>query len=508
MSLSKVHLQLDSIKKEFVFDLSPGQTFSFPFLFFSSPLPLQGMLAVMNRKIIKQLTDILDNDSLLTSAEELACYGFDGSGRMFQPDAVAFPQTTAQIAAIMKLANTHDFPVIPRGSGTGMTGGVLPVHGGLVLALNRMNRILEVDSDNMIAVVEPGVITGDLQQALKADQLMYPPDPASLKVCSLGGNAGECAGGPSAVKYGVTKDYIIGLEVVLPTGEIINTGVRTEKGVVGYDLTHLMIGSEGTLGIFTKLILRLLPLPEAKACFLLIFASLGDATSLVAEILRSGLLPCTLEYMDHTAIKVVQNYLSVPLPENTAALLLVELDGSCDEVEKESTRLRAFLKRRHVTFEQAADDKQRDLLWQARRSISPATFDLRPHKISEDVVVPRSRIPDLVAFTTDLSRELDLIILTFGHAGDGNIHVNIMVDKNDQKEFERGIKAKERLFAFVVSIKGSLSGEHGIGTTKSPYLALEIDPSALEVMRGIKRLLDPANILNPGKIFPDRDEVD
>ncbi|VAW41029.1 (S)-2-hydroxy-acid oxidase [hydrothermal vent metagenome] len=456
----------------------------------------------MDRKIIKKLQEIVGNERLTTAAEELSCYSYDGTGRIFPPEAVAFPDTPEEIAAILKLANEYRFPVVPRGAGSGMTGGSLPVAGGLVLATSRMNRILEIDPDNMIAVVEPGVINGDLQKALKKHRLLYPPDPASLKFCSIGGNAAECAGGPSAVKYGVTRDYVIGLEVVLPTGEIMTCGVRTEKGVVGYDLTHLFIGSEGTLCIFTKLILRLLPRPAAKATFLVTFSSLPDATRFAAKVMAAAIMPSTLEYMDRTAISVVGAAISPPLPENTAALLLLELDGTGAEVEGQKQRLLPFLEQQGIAYRYAVDETERDHLWQARRSISPATFSLRPHKISEDVVVPRSKIPDLVQFTEDLARRLDLTILTFGHAGDGNIHVNIMIDRHNARELENGNAARKQLFEFVIKLGGTLSGEHGIGITKAEFLPLEIGPRALAVMKQIKQLFDPANILNPGKIFP------
>lgn len=461
----------------------------------------------MKREIHKKLLAILGRQHLLTTPEDLACYSFDGSGGDTLPEAVAFPDTTEQVAAILRLANSYHFPIVPRGAGSGMTGGSLPIHGGLVLVTSRMNSILEIDSENMIAVAEPGVITGELQTALKKEGLMYPPDPASLKFCTLGGNAAECAGGPSAVKYGVTRDYIIGCEAVLPSGKIITTGVRTEKGVTGYDLTHLLIGSEGTLAVFTKLILRLLPLPEARETFLLLFSSIKEATQLVAELLRSGMTPCTLEYMDYTAIQVVQNRLTNPLPETTRALLLLELDGSLKEVNSQVLRLREFLAKRAVTLQEATTEKERQELWLARRSISPASFSLKPHKISEDVVVPRSKIPELVAFARELSRTLDLTILTFGHAGDGNIHVNIMIDKNDAQEYGRGKKAKAALFERVIELEGTLSGEHGIGTTKSEFLPLEIDMNTMELMRQIKQLFDPNDILNPGKIFPSRDSI-
>jgi glycolate oxidase len=403
----------------------------------------------------------------------------------------------------MALASASGFPVVPRGAGSGMTGGSLPVRGGLVLVTSRMNRILEIDRENMIAVVEPGVITGDLQAELKKSGLMYPPDPASLKFCTIGGNAAECAGGPSAVKYGVTKDYVLGIEVVLPTGDIMQTGVRTEKGVVGYDLTRLFIGSEGTLGIFTKLILRLLPLPESKATFLLTFPSLNRATDLVARILAAGISPCTLEYMDRTAISIVRSHIPLDLPVETAALILLEVDGTDREVKQQIQQVEQYLQENTINFRRAGSSKDHDELWAARRSISPATFSLKPHKISEDIVVPRSKIPALVNFAEELARSLELVILTFGHAGDGNIHVNIMVDRENEQEYTRGLAARTKLFEFVIGQEGTMSGEHGVGITKSPFLSLELDHTAIELIQRIKHLFDPNSVLNPGKILPE-----
>ena len=456
----------------------------------------------MDKNTLRKLQQIVGTGALFTDPEELSCYSYDGTGRIFLPEAVAFPQTADQISSILKLANQHNFPVVPRGAGSGMTGGSLPIRGGLVLVTSRMNRIVEIDPANMTAIVEPGVITGDLQNTLKQHNLMYPPDPASLKFCSIGGNAAECAGGPSAVKYGVTRDYVIGLEVVLPTGEIMQTGVRTEKGVVGYDLTRLFIGSEGTLGIFSKLILRLLPLPESKATFLLTFTSLSDATEIVLQLFSTGIIPCTLEYMDKTAISIVRNHIPEVMPESIEALIILEVDGSRAQVDQQQHLITDFLNKRGITYKYTTDDNERSELWQARRSISPASFTLKPHKISEDVVVPRSKIPELVRFCEKTAHNLDLVILTFGHAGDGNIHVNIMVDNENEKELASGQLAKKLLFEFVVAAGGTLSGEHGIGITKSEFLPLEIDSTGLEVMKKIKNLFDPHDILNPGKIFP------
>jgi glycolate oxidase len=457
----------------------------------------------MEKDIIKKIADIVGRDHCTTSLEDLHCYSYDGTGKTFLPDVVAFPDCTAQVAALMRLASAHVFPVVARGAGSGMTGGSLPVQGGLVLACSRLNHILEIDKDNQIGIVEPGVITGEFQQEVKKLGLFYPPDPASLKFCTMGGNAAECAGGPSAVKYGVTKDFIIGLEVVLASGEILTTGTRTEKGVVGYDLTRLFIGSEGTLGIITKIITRLIPLPEHKETFLISSRSLSQATTLVAEILNHNIRPCTLEYMDRTALGLVAKLLPEPPAPDIEAMLLLEIDGSKGAVQEQTERLLTLLSTTpQCTIRQASTETERQELWLARRSISPATFQLSPHKISEDVVVPRTRIPDLVHFTENLARELGLTILTFGHAGDGNIHVNIMLDRDQEEQRRKGEIARERLFRQVIELAGTLSGEHGIGITKASFLPLELDDTALKVMKQLKNLFDPQGILNPGKIFP------
>jgi glycolate oxidase len=460
----------------------------------------------MNKKSIKKLQAIVGEKHLTTAREDLMCYSYDGTGMEFMPAAVAFPGSAAEISSIMELAGQELFPVVPRGAGTGMTGGALPVEGGLVLATSRLNKILEIDTENQVAVVEPGVITGQFQAAVKREGLYYPPDPASSDFCTMGGNVAECSGGPSAVKYGVTRDYVLGLEVILPDGRLMHTGVRTAKGVVGYDLTRLFIGSEGTLGIVSKIVVRLLTLPTHTKTYLVLTESLQQATVLVSEILKNGILPKTLEYMDSTALSVVNDYLPLEMEQSTRALLLIEVDGDEKSTAEQGEKLLTLLADRQkyqeiLEVRQAGNDREVEDLWKARRSISPATFKLRPHKISEDVVVPRSKIPQLVDFTEKMSQELGIVILTFGHAGDGNIHVNIMVDKNNPLENEKSREAKRRLFDHVITLGGTLSGEHGIGITKAPFLSLELDETSLAIMEKIKTLFDPNNILNPGKIF-------
>ena len=457
----------------------------------------------MDKNIIKQLQKIVGADHLTTTPEELHCYSYDGTAREYLPEAVVFPNSTAEVSAIMRLASKNLFPVVVRGAGTGMTGGALPIRGGLVMAMSRMQRIIEIDENNHIAVAEPGVITGYFQDEVKRRGLYYPPDPASLKFCTLGGNVAECAGGPSAVKYGVTRDYVLGLEAVLPDSRIINTGVRTAKGVVGYDLTRLLTGSEGTLAIITKIILKLLPMPSDRATFLVVSNSMKQATSMVSRIL-SHHTPCTLEYMDRTALKIVSDELPFNLPNGAESLLIIEVDGDLEAVNHQAENLNTFFDNEPdlLLIQQAKDESERASLWSARRAISPSSFNLKPHKISEDVVVPRSKIPELVTFTEALSDQHKTTIFTFGHAGDGNIHVNIMLDKNNSDELERALAAKKELFGKVISLGGTLSGEHGVGITKSEYLSMELDSNSMALMKSLKELFDPQNILNPGKIFP------
>ena len=460
------------------------------------------MTAIPSR-LITLIRDIVGPDNLTSRIEDLHCYSYDGTARPHLPGLVVFPQSAAQISEIMKLASTHRIPVVPRGAGTGMTGGIVPVEGGIVMAMTKLNAIVEIDTDNQIGIVEPGVITGEFQTAVRRKGLFYPVDPASLKYCSIGGNAAECAGGPSAVKYGVTKDYIIGLEVVLANGDIITTGARTEKSVTGYDLTRLFVGSEGTLGIITKLIVRLLPVPPCKQTFLLTSTSLRRTTEMVSEILNHNIKPCTLEYMDRTAIDAVSSFMENPPPKTVQALLIVEIDGEKANVDEQSAKFISLVSDlSEFTLREATTQDEVEQIWQARRAISPSVLKLRPNKIGEDVAVPRSRIPELVEFTEALSKELGLMILTFGHAGDGNIHVNIMLDRSDSAEVDRAEEAKKRLFRQAISLGGTLSGEHGIGLSKKPFMRYELNEPTLELMKKIKTMFDPNHILNPGKIFP------
>jgi glycolate oxidase len=452
--------------------------------------------------IIPKIEAIVGREHVTTEAEDLLCYAYDATNRHHRPDAVAFPANTDQVSEIIRLANEYRFFVVPRGAGTGMTGGALAVQGGLVLVMTRFSRILSIDVDNLVAEVEPGLVTGRFQEVVEEKGLFYPPDPSSSLYSTLGGNVAECAGGPRAVKYGVTRDYVLGLEVVLPTGEIIRTGVHTAKGVVGYDLTRLMVGSEGTLGVITKIVLRLFPLPEVVRTLSAVFSRIQDAASTISEVVRSGILPRTVEYMDQAAIRCVEDYLNIGLPVDAGAMLLIEVDGSLSAVETAIRDLIEICKKCGAYQVNVAGSAQEAKeLWRARQAISPALFRLGPDKINEDIVVPRNRIPDMVEWIDELRSRTGLTIVTFGHAGDGNIHFNIMLDRRNREILEKAESAIKELFRQTIALGGTISGEHGVGITKAPYIDMEIGIEELALMKRIKAVFDPNGILNPGKIF-------
>ena len=456
----------------------------------------------INSEIYKKIETIVRSEFVSDADEDRFCYSYDAAGGKSLPDLVVRPATAEEISKIVMLANEYLIPVIPRGSGSGFVGGSTPVSGGIVMILTRMSKIIYVDEDNLTAEVEPGVITQKLQQEVEKSGLFYPPDPASLKFSTIGGNVAVNSGGPRAIKYGVTKDYILGLEAVLPTGEIIHTGVKTVKGVVGYDLTRLLIGSEGTLAIITKILLKLLPKPKKVRTALAVFPEVDDAARAVTEIIRSKIIPATLEFMDCTAMQCVGDYIEVGLPKKAGAMLLIEVDGDDDVVDKEIKQI-DLLCNKYNTGQMliAADDQEQGKLWAARRAISPALGRLKPTKINEDIVVPRTKVPSIIKRIRKIAEDFNLTIINFGHAGDGNIHVNIMTDKQDKDEYERAEKAVKEIFSAVLDLEGTISGEHGVGLTKSPYIRMEIEPVALRKMQEIKKIFDPNNIMNPSKIF-------
>jgi len=457
---------------------------------------------MFSASVKKELLGILGRDNLSFLREDILCYSYDATNKIVPPEAVAFPATAEEISSILKIASLNGFPVIARGAGTGFTGGALPVDGGLILSTERMKKIIEIDTENLTAEVEPGVITGDLQAEVEKLGLFYPPDPTSFKFSTIGGNIAECAGGPRAVKYGVTRDYVLGLEVVLPTGEIIKTGGKTLKGVVGYDLTRLIVGSEGTLGVVTKAWLRLIAQPEARKMMLVKFAALEDAARTVISIIRNCIVPSTLELIDNASLRCVEEFTRMGLG-GVEAVLLIEVDGRRESIEKDVLDIEAICKENSATEFRAATDKfeVRDL-WKVRRSISPALKRLKSLKLNEDVVVPRSKLVELIKGVERISKDRGVIIASFGHAGDGNIHVNIMVDKDDAEDVAKGKEAVKDVFRLTVSLGGTISGEHGVGTTKMPYIDMELGSAAIEAMKRVKDALDPRGILNPGKIFP------
>ncbi len=457
---------------------------------------------MISDSVLKEISKTVGHEHLITAKEAMAEYASDATRIEYMPDAVVFPGNTEEISRILCLASEKGFPVVPRGAGSGMSGGALPVNGGLVMAMSRLDRILTIDQENLIAKVEPGVITAELQRAVEKVDLFYPPDPASLNISTIGGNVAECAGGLRAVKYGVTRDYVLGLRVVIPTGETINTGVETMKGVAGYDLTRLIIGSEGTLAVIAGITLRLVPRPAARKTMVALFPDISSAVKTVSRMMKDKIVPSILEFMDRLCLDCVREEIGLSIPPAAGAMLLIEVDGDEFVVERDARSVRGVCERGGaLEFESASGTEEAETLWEARRDISPSLYKLRPHKISEDVVVPRSRLPELGAYLDRLGEEYGLPIPAFGHAGDGNIHVNIMFDKENLREQENARILIKALFGKVIQMGGTISGEHGIGVTKAPYLGLEISQAGLQLMSRIKTAFDPKGILNPGKIF-------
>ncbi|WDN90205.1 glycolate oxidase [Desulfosarcina sp. BuS5] len=467
---------------------------------------LKSTLMTLSKKTFRRLREIVGKKNCLRDKEDLACYAYDATGLTYMPDAVLFPENTAEVSSILTLANRDGFFVIPRGAGSGMTGGSLAVKQGVIVVMTRFNRIIQIDKDNLVAHVEPGVVTASLHNAVEKEGLFYPPDPASFDFCTLGGNMAECSGGPRAVKYGVTRDYVLGLEIVLPTGEIINIGVQTAKGVVGYDLTRLLIGSEGTLGIITKMVLRLLPLPETVRIMKAAFSEMETAAATVSAIMNHGIIPRSIEYMDNASIRCAEGYLKTGLPVKAAALLIIEADGKQEDADRSIKELGAICRSMGaVDIQIAKNNEESENIRKARKALSPALFEYGPDKINEDIVVPKSRIPDMVKKIKEIKIETGLTIVSFGHAGDGNIHVNVMLDKKNIEDVRKAEYAVNALFDYALELGGTISGEHGIGITKSNYLEKEIGLVETALMKKIKNIFDPKGILNPGKIFYEPD---
>jgi glycolate oxidase len=454
----------------------------------------------------RDVAQVVGPDFVRSDEAALIRYGQDGLKVPHPPDLVVLPGTTSEVAAIAEMCHAARVPLYVRGGGTGYSGGAVPLRGGVLLSMERLNRILEIDEQNLLVVTEPNVVTARLQAAVEEVGLFYPPDPASLDESVIGGNIAECAGGPRAFKYGTTKRYVLGLEAVLPTGEVIRTGSKAVKSVVGYDLTQLLVGSEGTLAIITQAVLRLIPKPPARATLRATFDSIDAAVGAVDELIRARVVPATLELVDGVCLEAVTRHLGGErlAPPGTAGLLILEVDGMAHAVSEEAHLVEAACRSAGATeVLRAAGEEERQRLWRVRRELSPALKTIATRKINQDVAVPRGRVPELFRLVDELRAEFDLLIPCFGHAGDGNIHVNIMVDADDAAAVERALRAQRRLFEGVVALEGTISGEHGIGYTKAPFLSIELSPAVIGLSKRLKQAFDPHGILNPGKIFGD-----
>ena len=457
----------------------------------------------MEKQLKKELLEIVGAGHFTDAREDLLCYAYDATGEKHLPEAVLYPASVEQVSAVLRLANARGVPVVPRGAGSGFSGGAVPLRGGVVMAMNRFDRILSIDSDNLVAEVEPAVVTARFQAAAAEKNLFYPPDPASHTFSTIGGNIAENAGGMSAVKYGVTKDYVRGLEVVLPSGEVVHTGSACAKDVVGYDLTTLFVGSEGTLGVVTRATLRLLPMPEARQTLTASFASMDAAARTVSSVIAEGIIPSTLEFLDSASLAAVKRHADVNLPEGAEAFLLIEVDGAADCLQRPLERVRSLCeKNRALEVRLAREKAEQNELWRARRSVSPALRAVSRYRMNEDIVVPRSAIPEMIDRIRATADKYGIPIINFGHAGDGNIHVTVMAGPSGEGDLPKMKKAVADIFADTVALGGRISGEHGIGLSKQPYIGLNLDRPTLALCRLLKKTLDPNNILNPGKIFP------
>ncbi len=450
---------------------------------------------------VRFLESVFPGDGLVTKPEEMAVYGADSSRRAAMPWIVARARTEEQIVELLKWAEVERVPIVPRLRGTGMSGGAVPAFGGVVLSTLWMDRIIDIDGADFCAEVEPGVVTSQFQAETQKRKLFYPPDPASLKISTLGGNVSTCAGGMRAVKYGVTRDYVLGVRAVLPGGRIVHTGGRAHKNVVGLDLARLFVGSCGTLGVFTRLILKLLPLPESSATILAAFGSIREALEGAQGIFRAGILPTAMEFLDEKACWGISQIKDVPWnKELTKAVLVLKVDGTAAALKEDLGRLEAALAPANPSLLlKGQGAKEEEPLWEIRRLVSPASFHLGPDKLGEDVAVPRGKTVQAVEGFQAIGRENGIHVVCYGHLGDGNTHVNIVYDSADEDQRARAKKCKEAVFRLTLDLGGTISGEHGTGITKGPYVGWQLGDEERRLMAGIKNVFDPAGILNPGK---------
>jgi glycolate dehydrogenase FAD-linked subunit len=456
------------------------------------------------RTLAEELRGVVAPGYVHTAPSEIIAYSYDGTFQQRRPDLAVSPCSTEEVASVVMLANKHRIPIVARGASSGLAGGTIPESGGIILNLARMNRIVEIDADNVCVTAQAGVVTLQLQQAVEKAGLFYPPDPASSRQSTIGGNVATNAGGPRCLKYGVTRDYVIGLTVVLASGDVLKLGGKITKNATGYQLMQLFVGSEGTLGIVTEVTLKLAPLPRARVTAVATFEKLAQASQAVSRIMASGILPATLELMDGTTINVVEDFLKIGLPREAEAMLLLEQDGTDAGVARADVERMAEVCRAlgATSVQIAGTAAERDQLWQARRSVSAALGRLRPNKLGEDIVVPKSAIPEMIASVREIAARYELPIPVFGHAGDGNLHPNILFDLRDPEEVRRVECAARDIFRAAIRLGGTLSGEHGIGTLKREFLAEAQGALAVELSRAIKGVFDPNGLLNPGKVFP------
>ncbi|HEY76606.1 MAG TPA: FAD-binding protein [Thermoflexia bacterium] len=459
---------------------------------------------MISSNVIGELREILGRDGVLDSPEDLAVYAYDGTFAEHRPDVVVLPTTTEQVARVLEIASRERIPVVPRGMATGLAAASVPFDGGIALTLTRMNRVLEIDEENRTAWVEAGVVTAHLQAEVEKRGLFYPPDPSSNRQSTIGGNIACNAGGPRCLKYGVTGDYVLGLTVVLADGRVLKTGGKAIKNVVGYDLTSLFIGSEGTLGVITEALLKLVAKPQFVRTARAEFPSLDDASRTVNAILSAGIVPATLELMDETAIACIEDAMGLGLPLDVEAILIIETDGSDEDAVVREIESVARICRENGAraVEVARSEEERAELWRARRSVSPSLARKAPNKLGEDITVPLSAIPEAVRRIKAISAQYGLPIVVFGHAGDGNLHPNILFDRRDPDQWSKVESMVGEIFDVALELGGTLSGEHGVGTLKRPYMEKALGSLSLEVQRRIKQALDPLNIMNPGKVLP------
>ena len=464
----------------------------------SSPLPQAALHALQVQ---------LGDEHILTEETERWSYGYDNSRRQSLPDAVVFPLTHEDVVAIVKICHEFCIPLVARGRGTGTTGATVPLSGGLVLSTERMNKVINIDPANRTMVVQPGVLNQTVQDLAAQEGFFWPPDPTSAAYCTIGGNLAYNSAGPRAVKYGTPRENVFGLRAVTGNGDAIRTGVYTTKGVVGYDLTRLLIGSEGTLAIITEATLKLTPLAEAKRTIQAIYQDIESAAEAVSAIMAQPLTPCALEFIDGQAIEMIRDYSAASLPQQAGALLMIETDGPVSQLDYAvETLSRAATNDGLLEIHTADTAEEIAALWATRKALSPALRNVAPKKINEDVVVPVSNIPALIRGLEHLSQQYAIPIINFGHAGNGNIHVNLLIDPDDPQQMQNAAQCLDAVFSLVLHLHGTLSGEHGVGLEKRDFVEREIDAVTLGLMRRIKQEFDPLGILNPGKMFPPVDK--